>query len=97
MIEKIKKAIRISNASINDEVEDTIRQCYADMHRKGIKIYDDDGEIRDCIKDDPLVLACQKNYARWQFNFENQAERYEKAYQSMSDGLSLSGDYNDVQ
>ena len=97
MIGKIKKAIRISNDSINDEIEDTIRQCYADMHRKGIKIYDKDGEIRDCIKDDPLVLACQKNYARWQFNFENQAERYEKAYKSMSDGLSLCGDYNDVQ
>ena len=96
MIGKIKKASRISNDLIDEEVEDTIRQCYADMHNKGICIYADDGEIRECIKEDPLILACQKNYARWQFNYENQAERYERAYKSMRDGLSLSGDYKNV-
>lgn len=97
MIGKIKKALRISNDFMDDEIEDTVRQCYADMNNKGICIYTSDGEVRESIKEDPLVLACQKNYARWQFNFENQAERYEKAYKSMRNGLSLSGDYNNVQ
>lgn len=94
LLDKIRKYLRITGTSLDEDVEDTIAACFADMSRVGVKIYESDGSFIKNIEEDPLILACQKFYARWQFNFENAAERYEKAYCSCRDGLSLSGDYN---
>ena len=93
MVNKVKTALRISTNSLNEEINDTIDACYKDMQRVGIRIYDDEGNVRGDVMSQPLIIACVKLYARWQFNFENAAERYEKAYNSCRDGLSLCGDY----
>ena len=94
MLSKIKVALRISTDSLNEEINDTIDACYKDMQRVGIDIYDTEGNVRGDVMQEPLIFACVKLYARWQFNFENAAERYEKAYISCRDGLSLCGDYH---
>ncbi|MBR3762192.1 MAG: hypothetical protein IKK59_05560 [Lachnospiraceae bacterium] len=94
MVEKIRLALRISTDALNTEIEDTIDACYKDMQRVGINIYDDDGKPKQDAISQPLIISCVKLYARWQFNFENAAERYEKAYNSCRDGISLCGDYH---
>lgn len=94
MLETIKKALRLSQGALDEEIQDTINACYKDMHRTGIKIFDENGNLKESIEQDALIIACQKLYARWMFNFENAAERYMKAYESMRDSLSLCGDYN---
>lgn len=94
MVEKVKLALRIRTDALEYEIEDTINACYKDMQRVGIDIYDEVGELKEDVISQPLIISCVKLYARWQFNFENAAERYEKAYISCRDGISLCGDYH---
>ena len=94
MVEKVRLALRISTKTLDAEIEDTISACYKDMQRVGIDIYDEAGEPKQDAISHPLIISCVKLYARWQFNFENAAERYEKAYNSCRDGISLCGDYH---
>lgn len=94
MLEKVKLAIRRSESTLDTEIKDCIAACYADMNRVGIVIYNENKEPLSEREKDPLIVQCQKLYARWQFNFENQAERYERAYIAMRDAISLDGDYN---
>lgn len=94
MVEKIKLAIRVSGEALNDEILDCINACYADMNRVGIVVYNNEKNVLENKEKDPLIIQCQKLHARWHFNFENQAERYEKAYCAMRDAISLDGDYN---
>ena len=93
MLEKIRRAIRKKSSTLDEEIMDCINECYKDMDRVGIAVYDEEGNLKQGIEKEPLVIACQKHYARWQFNFENEAERYQKAYESARDGMSLCGKY----
>ena len=97
MREKIKLALRkVSTSSkLDEEIDDTIAACYADMQRVGIKIpYTETGTISKTFEKRALIIECQKLYAKWKFNFEGEAERYERAYICCRDALSLSGEYN---
>lgn len=78
---------------LDEEINDCIDACYKDLAVHGISVYTTQKQVKATIVSDPLIIACQKLYARWQFNFENSAERYERAYTQLRDGLSLSGDY----
>lgn len=89
MITKVRQALRRKTASLDEEIQDCINACYSDMARVGIAVFDSEGKLRANIDKVPLVIACQKHYARWQFNFENAAERYKAAYEATRDGMSL--------
>ena len=93
MIAKVKQALRLKTDSLGEEIQDCINACYSDMARVGIAVFDSEGKLRADISMDPLVVACQKYYARWQFNFENAAERYRAAYEATRDGMSLCPKY----
>ncbi len=94
MLDKAREALRFNTEVLDEEIQDTINACYRDMHRVGIVIFDENGDVKKSIEEDALIISCQKQYARWMFNFENAAERYKNAYESMRDGMSLCGDYN---
>lgn len=94
MLETIRNALRFSSEALDDEIQDTIDACYKDMQRVGIEIFDEEGKIKESVERNALIIACQKQYARWMFNFENAAERYRISYESMRDGISLCGDYH---
>jgi len=94
MLEIVRKALRISGEYLDDEINDTINACYRDMNRVGISVYTQTGTIKKNIETDPLIISCQKMYARAQFNYENSSERYMSAYEKCRDGIALCGDYN---
>lgn len=95
MLEIIRKALRITGTLVDDEIQDTINACYLDMKRVGIYVpIDSENNVEEQFEKEPLVIACVKLYARWQFNFEDSADRYEKAYVNCRNGLALCGDYN---
>ncbi len=94
MLDTVRKALRISGEYMDDEIKDTISACYKDMARVGISVFNKDGTVKRNVEADPLVISCQKMYARWQFNFENAAERYMRAYENCRDGMALCGDYH---
>ena len=85
MLNKIKMSLRIKHNSIDDELNDLIAAAKKDLARVGIiKI----------LEDDELIIQAIKLYCKWQLNYDSASERYEQAYTSMSQSLSMSGDYN---
>lgn len=85
MLNKVKLDLRITHGKMDADIQDNIEACKLDLKRVGINAIDDT---------DPLIIKVVKLYVRSQYNFENEGDRYCKAYESMRDGLSLSGDYN---
>lgn len=85
MLEKVKKDLRWSHSKLDEDIQDNIDACKLDLKRVGILKLDES---------DALISKAIKLYCRWQYNFENQADRYKNAYESLRDALSLCGDYN---
>ena len=83
MIEKVRRDLRWSHLKLDEDISDNIEACKLDMKRVGI----------DPLKSDFLMEKAIKLYCRWQYNFENQADRYMNAYKSLRNAMSLSGGY----
>lgn len=82
-LDKVKKDLRISHSKLDEDIKDNIEACRLDLKRVGI----------DVNKSDVLLEKAIKLYIRWQYNFENQADRYRNAYESLRNALSLCEDY----
>lgn len=85
MLELIKVALRISHSALDNEIMSIINACERDLSNVGIIVDEEDA----------LIIQAVRLYCRWQFNYENQADRYEKAFNSLKISLALSGDYNE--
>lgn len=99
LLDKVRLALRLASddTGLDAEINDCISACYKDLDRAGAEIFDDTGAVRDSVESDSLIVQCQKLYARWQFNYENAADRYEKAYKDTRDGISLCEDYRGTE
>ncbi len=89
--EKIKKSLRIKHSSLDDDIEDNIEICLLLLKGAGIS-----EEKVGADTQDKLIYKTCELYCKWQFNFEGQAERYQRAYEGLRDFLSLGGDYTDA-
>ena len=85
LFEKIKKGLRISHSALDDEISLNIDTAKLDLQLAGVEKLDDN---------DALIIKAMTLYCRWQFDYDNQADRYELAYTALKIALSLSGDYN---
>ncbi len=83
MLEKIKEHLRITHDLLNDDIQDVIEECLHDLRRMDVRV----------VESDPLIIACVKLYCRYRFNFENQGERYMKAYEDLRNALSFAIEY----
>ncbi|MFM1602032.1 hypothetical protein ABGF26_02640 [Helcococcus ovis] len=83
MLKKIKKNLRIYHDELDEDITGDIEACKLDLKRVG---------INPDVQDD-LIEKAIKLYCRWQFNFENQADRYANAYRMLRDSISLCLDY----
>ena len=83
MLEKVKIDLRISHSKLDDDILDNIKACNLDLKRVGI----------DPDNSDELVEKAIKLFLRWQYNFENQADRYMRAYQALRNSMSLCKEY----
>lgn len=79
MLDNVKENLRIRHSALDSEVADTIGAARSDLERVGVRWSDFD----------PLILQAVKLYCRWSFNFENQADRYLRAYEDLRDSMSL--------
>ena len=85
MLTKIKDSMRIKHSAADTDLNDVISAGKADLKRVGVKKINED---------DPLIIQAMKLYAKWQFDFELEAERYRLSYEKLRDSLSLCGEYN---
>ena len=88
LLDDVKKALRISNAEYNTEVQDLIDAAKLDLEITGI--------YKPLIIDtDALIKRAITLYCKAHFGYNNpDADRLLQVYNSLKTHLSLSGDYN---
>lgn len=87
MLDKVKLALRINNNAYDSEINSLINACKRELELVGIassNFYTSDHMITQAI-----ILYCKSN-----FGFDNsEAERYQKAYESLKSFLILCPEY----
>jgi hypothetical protein len=86
MFEKVKAALRITADVFDDEIKSIISAAFADLRKISGVVFDDDG-------DDPLIIRAVILYAKSNFGYREDTERFEKAYEHLKIALMLSSDY----
>lgn len=87
MLERVKKALRITSSAFDEEIAGLIEAAQADLLMAGIYIVDDT---------DPLIRRAITVYAKANFGFDNpDADRFQDSYIMLKQHLCLSGDYNE--
>lgn len=81
----VKLFLRVSSASADAEIQQTIDACLLDLRNAGVSSLD---------TDDPLIQQAVKLYCKAQFGFSADSEKYERAYEHLKASLSLSSDYS---
>ena len=84
MLKKIKLSMRIYHNAIDTEIQSNIAACMLDLQRVGIaktKAVD--------TSEDALIYKAAEIYCKWQNDFCGKGEKYEKAYKSLRDAISL--------
>lgn len=84
MLAAVKENLRMSGATLDDDLQDDIDAALADLQRVGIDVTD---------QSQPLIIKAVKLYCRWQQDYMGKAEQYCKAYTGLMQALSLAGDY----
>jgi len=94
MLDKVKLALRLSGTALDDEVSDLINAAIADLRLVGINVPAEAGGARKKQGGPPLSLGggC---YAKAEFGFNDDAERYRNAYDYLKCALSLTADYTE--
>ncbi|WP_026089370.1 MULTISPECIES: head-tail connector protein [Bacillus] len=89
MLEKIKKALRISHDQLDDEITDLIEACKLDMKISGVNVINET---------DPLIIRAVITYSKANFGLVNEdSEKYTESFKSQVIHLATCGDYNVVQ
>lgn len=87
MLEKVRKALRITSSAFDDEITDLIESAKSDLKISGVK------NVRE---EDPLIRRAIKTYCKANFGLDNKdSEKYQKSYDSLKIHLSLCGEYNE--
>jgi hypothetical protein len=98
MLDKVKAALRVKTTAFDVEIEGLIAACKADLRLVGINVPEDllpaDGEIPTA--GDPLLERAVILYAKANFGYSDDSEKYQNAYDLLKCSLSLAGDYNAV-
>ena len=79
----IRKKLRISTESLDEEIMDNIDTARLDMSRVGIS-----EAVDDALTDKAVELYC-----KWQFNYMNKGEQYEKNYEELRNAMSITEKY----
>lgn len=81
MEHKIKKALRITTDTLNDEIKDNIGAAKEDLRRVGV----------DPDTGGKLIQKAVELYCKWQFDFCGKGEAFAESYRELRDSIKLSG------
>ncbi|EQB20031.1 hypothetical protein UNSWDHB_2617 [Dehalobacter sp. UNSWDHB] len=99
MLNKVKAALRVSagTTAFDDEITGLINAAKADLRLVGINVPEEETPAEgETTAGDPLILRAVILYAKANFGFIDESEKYQKAYDYLKCSLSLAGDYNAV-
>lgn len=81
---KVKQYLRFKHNKLDGEIADTIAEAERDLSVSG---------VRGHPEDDPLWTQAIKLYARWQYNFQGEGERYHQMYSELRNAMGLCSEY----
>ena len=85
MVEHIRKSMRISHESLDDEIQRNMDACKLAAKLAGVY-----------LTEDALSEKAYELYNKWQFDYLGKGVQFEEAYRKLKDAMALSGDYPDV-
>lgn len=96
MLDKVKNALRVKTAAFDDEVQGLIDACKADLRLVGVNIPEEKppAEGEPPAAGDPLITRAIILYAKANFGYSDDSEKYRQAYDYLKCSLSLAGDYH---
>nr|DAG83437.1 MAG TPA: head to tail adaptor [Caudoviricetes sp.]DAG83448.1 MAG TPA: head to tail adaptor [Caudoviricetes sp.] len=80
----LRRALRISNDRLDQEIRDTIDAVVLDLRTAGVV----SGDV------DALTGMAVKLYAKWKFDFLGKGEQHHQAYESLKAVLAMDEGYN---
>ncbi|MGE6516640.1 head-tail connector protein [Lysinibacillus sphaericus] len=84
LLEHVKKSLRVSSTTFDDEIQSLINAAELELKRCGVFYKDADDLVKQAI-----VQFCKSR-----FGYDNkEAERFEKIFYDMASSMSLSGEY----
>lgn len=85
LLDQVKLALRIKSTAFDaDEIQPIIDACKIDLKLSGVNKIEED---------DPLTQRAVILYAKAQFGYSEDGERFMRAYSALKDSMALSGDY----
>ena len=91
LVNDIKTSLRITHNKLDDEIEQHIQACLADMKRVGVAV--PCPPFFEFSDNNPLIFAAIQLYCKAQYNFLGKGEEFKKGYESLRDVLSMSSGY----
>lgn len=85
IFDDVKSSLGITHGKKNDEIMSTISAAKIKMKMQG---------VNKIVESDPLTAQAIKLYAKAEFNFQGDGERYAKAFSSLTDAMALSDEYD---
>lgn len=85
-LEALRAKVRLSGKEIDNELQDNIDSCIADMKRVG---------INTTLTDAKLIDKAIELYSKWQLNYMDKGEQFAKHYENLRDTLSMSAEYKE--
>ena len=79
MLDAVKRSLRMSNSSLDDDIIAQIEICKADLKSGGAEYVDSD----------PLSQQAVFFYCRWQFDYLGKPEKWKLAYNELKIVLAL--------
>lgn len=84
LLDEIRGRLRIKSQKFDEsEIMPLICACKADLARVGVAAQ----------KDDPLTVQAVVLYCKANFGFSEDSDKFQRAYESLRNAMSLSGDY----
>jgi len=87
LIRSLMRAVRTKSDQGEEEIDDLVHECIADLEIKGVYVTD---------YADTLFRAAAKLYCKAHYGYDADNEKYQAAYDSLADAMALSGDYRRV-
>lgn len=85
MIEKIKLALRISHAVLDEDIQSDIDACLADLKMHGVTY---------AAETDPLIFNAVKLYCKAMYTDDQaKAEKYQQRYEKLRDSFKMAEGY----
>lgn len=86
LIDDVKLALRIKNNALDSDITDLIDACKIDLSMAGVEIV---------VDTDPITKQAIKLYCKGSFGYDDNSEKFMKAYESLKIAMALCGDYKE--